>query len=124
MQRTIKTLTDWRVLPEVIADRISNNNFVKRNLFARGFAKALYDVSLKAITVNRKGESEAWFTVDSKGTIAKIKSGNLVPIPLHEITVIALEQDRAQLNVNQDVHWIKLGESIGQVTAPKEAATE
>lgn len=119
-----KELTQWRVLPEVIAERSSNNTFVKRNLFARGFAKALYDVSLKAITVNRKGESEAWFTVDNKGTVAKIQAGSNVPVALHEITVLALETDRAQINVNQDVHWIKLGESVGKVTAPKEPVPE
>lgn len=119
-----KELTDWRVLPEVIAERSSGNTFVRRNLFARGFAKALYDVSLKAITVNRKGESEAWFTVDSKGTVAKIQAGSNVPVALHEITVVALETDRAQINVNQDLHWIKLGESVGKVTAPKESVPE
>jgi len=119
-----KDLTDWRVLPEVIAERNSNNTFVRRNLFARGFAKALYDVSLKAITVNRKGESEAWFTVDNKGTVAKIQAGGNLPVALHEIKVLALETDRAQVNVNQDVHWIKLGESIGKVTAPKETIPE
>lgn len=119
-----KELTQWRVLPEVIAERSSNNTFVKRNLFARGFAKALYDVSLKAITVNRKGESEAWFTVDNKGTVAKIQAGNNVPVALHEIAVVALETDRAQINVNQDLHWIKLGESVGKVTAPKESVPE
>jgi hypothetical protein len=119
-----KELTQWRVLPEVIAERSSNNTFVKRNLFARGFAKALYDVSLKAITVNRKGESEAWFTVDSKGTVAKIQAGSNVPVALHEITIVALETDRAQINVNQDLHWIKLGESVGKVTAPRESVPE
>lgn len=119
-----KELTQWRVLPEVIAERSSNNTFVKRNLFARGFANALYDVSLKAITVNRKGESEAWFTVDNKGTVAKIQAGNNVPVALHEIAVVALETDRAQINVNQDLHWIKLGESVGKVTAPKESVPE
>jgi hypothetical protein len=113
-------VTEWRVLPEIIADRESINAFVKRNLFARGFAKALYDVTLKAITVNRGGQTEAWFTVDSKGTIAKIQSGERVPVALHEIQVVSLEADRVQVNVNQDVHWIKLGESIGSVTAPKE----
>lgn len=119
-----KELTQWRVLPEVIAERSSNNTFVKRNLFARGFAKALYDVSLKAITVNRKGESEAWFTVDSKGTVAKIQAGSNVPVALHEITIVTLETDRAQINVNQDLHWIKLGESVGKVTAPRESVPE
>jgi hypothetical protein len=119
-----KELTQWRILPEVIAERGSSNTFVKRNLFARGFAKALYDVSLKAITVNRKGESEAWFTVDNKGTTAKIQAGNNVPVALHEITVVALETDRAQINVNQDLFWIKLGESVGKVTAPKESVPE
>jgi hypothetical protein len=119
-----KELSDWRVLPDVIANRNSDNTFVRRNLFARGFAKALYDVSLKAITVNRKGETEAWFAVDSKGTIAKIQQGSNLPVALHEIKVVALETDRAQINVNQDLHWIRLGESVGNVTAPKELVLE
>lgn len=113
-------VTQWRVLPEIVAERESTYAFVKRNLFARGFAKALYDVKLKAITVNRAGQTEAWFTVDSKGTIAKIRLGENVPVALHEIQLASLESDRAEVNVNQDLHWIKLGESIGSVTAPKE----
>lgn len=96
------------------------SDLVRRNLFARGFAKALNDIRLKAITVNRFGKAEAWFTVDRIGTVKTISAGNQIPVALHDIAVIEVLADKVLVRVNQDPHWITLGQSIGDVCSPPE----
>lgn len=98
-------------------------DLVRRNLFARGFAKALNDIELKAITFNRNGKAEAWFTVDRVGTIKTITAGNQIPIALHDIAVVEVLSDKVLVRVNQDPHWIKLGQSIGEVCSPPAEAS-
>lgn len=94
------------------------SDLVRRNLFARGFAKALFEIELKAITFNRDGNAEAWFTVDRGGTIKTIVAGKQIPVALHDIAVVEVLADKVLVRVNQDAHWIKLGQSIGEVCAP------
>jgi len=94
------------------------SDLVRRNLFARGFAKALNDIELKAITFNRDGKAEAWFTVDRVGTIRTITAGNQIPVALHDIAVVEVLADKVLVRVNQDPHWITLGQSIGEVCSP------
>ena len=98
-------------------------DLVRRNLFARGFAKALNDIELKAITFNRKGQAEAWFTVDRVGTIKTITAGNQIPVALHDIAVVEVLADKVLVRVNQDPHWITLGQTIGEVCSPPAEAS-
>ncbi len=103
-----------------LQDETSDTKFtslVKRNLFARGFAKALNDVQLKAITFNREGVGEAWFTVDGRGTTKTVALGQQVPVALHDIALVDIQADRVLINVNSDPHWLSLGQSLGQVCA-------
>ncbi len=94
------------------------SDLVRRNLFARGFAKALFEIELRAITFNRDGNAEAWFTVDGRGTTKAITAGKQIPVALHDIGVVEVLADKVLVRVNQDSHWIKLGQSIGEVCAP------
>ncbi|MCA9241815.1 MAG: hypothetical protein KDA37_16510, partial [Planctomycetales bacterium] len=90
---------------------------VKRNLFARGFAKALNEIELKAITFDRQGTAQAWFRVDSRGTTQTISVGQNVPVPLHDIAVMQILPNKVLVHVNQEPYWLSLGQSIGQVAA-------
>lgn len=110
-----KQLGDWSMTDDAIASLPTYEPFVRRNLFARGFAKALNDIELKAITFNREGKAEAWFTIDSRGSIKTQEAGSNLPLALHDIAVVEVLQDRVLLSINQDKHWIQLGESIGDI---------
>ena len=94
------------------------SDLVRRNLFAKGFAKALNDIELKAITFNRNGKAEAWFTIDRLGTVKSVTAGNQIPVALHDIAVVEVLTDKVLIRVNQDPHWIKLGQSIREACAP------
>lgn len=108
---------DWTMLPEAQESLKPATLLVRRNPFARGFAKALNDVQLRAITTNRDGIVEAWFATDGQGSIRKVPAGNSVPLALHDITVVEILRDKVLVHVNQDPQWIQMGESIGEVVA-------
>ena len=61
-------LSDWQATDEATVVSSTYDDFVRRNLFARGFAKALFEIELKAITSNREGVLQAWFRIDGRGT--------------------------------------------------------
>ncbi len=111
-------LSDLLLVKESEGSTSDYSDLVRRNLFARGFAKALNDIQLKAITFNRDGKAEAWFKVDRIGTIRTITAGNQIPVALHDIAVVEVLADKVLVQVNQDPHWITLGQSIGEVCSP------
>ena len=113
----------WEVVDEAAVAPSTYDHLVRRNLFARGFAKALFDVELKAITSNRDGIAQAWFRIDGRGTTKTIAAGNQIPVALHDIVVIEVLKNRVLVRVNEELHWIKLGQSIGEVCSSKLEST-
>jgi hypothetical protein len=99
----VERLSDWELTEEAAA----------------GFAKALQDLELKAITVNRQGVTQAWFSTDGRGTVQKVPAGESIPNHLHEVFVAQIESDRVLVKFNDSEHWIRLGQSVGQVVAPE-----
>ena len=116
-------LSDWTITEDAAEQLAQGDVLVQRNPFAKGFAKALRDMELKAITVNRQGATQAWFSTSARGKIEKVEAGKLIPSPLHEIFVATIESDRVLIRFNDSEHWIKLGESIGEVVEPATANT-
>jgi hypothetical protein len=105
---------DWTMLPDVQETLKPATSLVRRNPFARGFAKALNDVQLRAITTNRDGIIEAWFAADARGSIKKVPAGHNIPLALHDIMVVEILRDKVLVNVNDEPQWIHMGESIGE----------
>lgn len=113
----------WEVVDEAAIAPSTYNHLVRRNLFARGFAKALFEVELKAITSNREGIAQAWFRIDGRGTTKTIAAGNQIPVALHDIVVIEVLSNKVLVRVNEESHWIKLGQSIGEVCSSTQEST-
>ena len=114
-----KELGIWEIVDVATVAPSTYDHLVRRNLFARGFAKALFDVELKAITSNRDGVAQAWFRVDGRGTTKTIAAGNQVPVALHDIVVVEVLTNKVLVRVNEESHWIKLGQSIGEACSTK-----
>ncbi|MEM7561311.1 MAG: hypothetical protein AAF394_19470, partial [Planctomycetota bacterium] len=115
-------LSDWVMLPEDSAPRDSYDKFVRRNLFARGFAKALFDIELKAITRDRRGELEAWFKLGASKQTVQLAAGTQVPVALHDIAVVDVQNDQVMIRLNGEAIWIRLGQSVGEVYSAGEAS--
>lgn len=112
-------LSDWEMSPsEELADT-NYGEFVRRNLFARGFAQALFDVELKAITFDRDGEAEAWFQLDSRGNMHAAKAPAQLPMALHDIAVMEIRPDNVLVEVNGESFVVSMGQSIGEVCNPE-----
>ena len=116
-------LGDWEIADEAVVASSTYDHLVRRNLFARGFAKALFDIELKAITSNREGIAQAWFRTDGRGTTKTISAGNQIPVALHDIAVLEVLANKVLVRVNEDMLWIQLGQSIGEVCSNKQVIT-
>jgi len=114
-----KELSDWELTSEAVTALVPPTTLVQRNPFAKGFARALQDLELKAITVNREGITQAWFAMDTRGTIKKVPAGESIPSNLHDVFVVQIESDRVLVRLAETEHWIRLGQSVGQVVSPQ-----
>lgn len=115
-----ESLSDWELTTEASEALKASNTLVQRNPFAKGFARALQNLELKAITVNREGVTQAWFATDGRGTIERVPSGQSIPNHLHDVFVVQIETDRVLVRLSDSEHWIRLGQSVGQVVDPQE----
>jgi hypothetical protein len=112
-------LSDWMMLSSEELVSKDYGEFVRRNLFARGFAQALFDVELKAITFDRLGIPEAWFQLDSRGSMHSTKQAGQLPLALHDIAIVEIQPDKVLIEVNKEPHWIRLGQTIGEICNPE-----
>ena len=109
-------LSRWHLADDAMTSLGGYEKFVQRNLFARGFAKSLQDVELKAITFDRLGTARAWFRIDSSGNTRTVGVGDQVPVALHDISVKDIQPGKVLVHVNETPYWLTLGQSIAQVS--------
>ncbi len=110
-----ESLSQWHLASDAQPASASSEKFVQRNLFARGFAKALQDIQLTAITVDRFGAAQAWFRMDSRGTTETMEVGQQLPVALYDISVVEILPGKVLVHFNETPYWLTLGQSIAQV---------
>ncbi|XZE55562.1 hypothetical protein SH139x_001577 [Planctomycetaceae bacterium SH139] len=103
--------------------RAEYDDFVERNLFARGFSKSLGQIRLNAITTNREGLPEAWFAVGSPPQTQRISAGDSLQLPLHRVTLVSFAERRVALTVNGLECSIELGQTLADVFDQGDAAS-
>lgn len=108
-------LSQWQYVQAANDGENDQQNLVGRNLFAKGHAKALYELRLKAITFNREGNAEAWFQLDRRGKVEPLATGQKFPLALYDIAVQEILPDRVLIALNQQPHWIQLGQTVGEI---------
>jgi hypothetical protein len=108
-------LSDWQWQPKESNQATDYQQFVRRNLFAKGFAKSLNAIELKAITFDRSGKAQAWFRLDEKNTVEPVTQDQQLPVALHDISVVEILPDKVLIHVNRDPYWITLGQTVGDV---------
>lgn len=115
-------LSQWQLASDARPASSGPEKFVQRNLFARGFAKALEEIQLSAITVDRYGAAQAWFRLDGRGTTETVGVGQQIPVALYDISVAEILPGKVLVHFNQTPYWLTLGQSIAQVA--NERSTE
>lgn len=108
-------LSQWRLASDAQPTTAAPHKFVQRNLFARGFAKALQEIQLSAITVDRFGAGQAWFRLDSRGTTQTVGVGEQLPVALYDISVAEILPGKVLVHFNETPYWLSLGDTIAQV---------
>ena len=113
-------LGSWQLVDNDASASDLPSDFVRRNLFARGYAKSLNEIHLKAITSDKLGRQQAWFSLPATSRSVAVFTNEKLPVPLHEITVVEILPGKVMVNVNATPVWLELGQSIGRVLAPAE----
>lgn len=108
-------LSQWQLASDARPAADVPQKFVQRNLFARGFAKALQEIQLSAITVDRFGAAQAWFRMDNRGTTETIGIGQQLPVALYDISVAEILPGKVLVHFDETPYWLSLGQSIAQV---------
>lgn len=108
-------LSQWQLASDAQPAANGPEKFVQRNLFARGFAKALEEIQLSAVTVDRYGAAQAWFRLDGSGTTETVGVGQQIPVALYDISVAEILPGKVLVHFNQTPYWLTLGQSIAQV---------
>ena len=119
-----KQLSDWQLTADATEALKPATMLIERNPFAKGFARALQTLELKAITVNREGVTQAWFATDGRGRIEKVPAGQSIPNHLHDVYISQIESDRVLVRLSESEYWIRLGQTVGQVVAPQAEKVE
>lgn len=105
-------LSDWTADPNTQASRSTFQSLVTRNIFARGISRSLAVVTLRALTVNSRGESEAWFATGPGRPTQIVTVGQLISLPLQDLPVVAIEQERVKIELYGARVWLSLGQSL------------
>lgn len=109
------TLTQWKLASTPSETTQGQYGaLVRRNLFARGFSKELYEIELKAITFNKLGQAEAWFKTDGQGTMHTLQVHQNLPVALHAVSIEEVLRDRVLVKLSGEPIWISLGQSLGE----------
>lgn len=116
------SLSAWQQRPDRLPPRSAFQPLVQRNIFAQGFSKSLAEMRLAAITQNRAGQKQAWFDVGSPAKTQIVAAGEQLDLPLHSIKVEQIEVERVQIAVNDLSHWLRLGQTVGEVLEPAVSA--
>lgn len=108
-------LSSWLLDSTTTSDPSLDQRCVQRNLFARGTSKKLQEIKLKAITYNKAGKPEAWFHVQPNQPPQILTLGETLNIASFDVTLVAVENDRVCVSLNQQKGWIELGQSLAQI---------
>ena len=114
----VDSLSDWSRDPQQESSASDVAAFVSRNIFARGFSKTLSAIRLQAITFNRRGDAEAWFSTGDNKSAQIITLGESLKVPLHEVTLVGVMDEAAKVRVNGMEILLPIGKSVGQILDP------
>ncbi|MFO0065313.1 MAG: hypothetical protein ACK523_05060, partial [Pirellulaceae bacterium] len=115
--------SDWIPDPQVAPPPTASLAIVQRNLFATGFSKSLQALRLKAITTDRKGSLEAWFSGKEGASTTPYKAPSEVPVPLHQLQLTEIAADHVQIQIDGQSVRLNLGQSIADALSIRTAPT-
>lgn len=93
-------------------DRSAYHVISRRNFFSQEGDALLGQVYLSAVTTNRKGIAEAWFSPGMGQRPHVLKAGDALSIPAHEIRLVEIQPQSVRLEVDGTLVTVSLGQSL------------
>jgi len=113
-------------LPEETANRLAFDDWeayrsiARRNLFLHRGDSELRQAVLTAVTFDRAGTPEAWFSLGSEKRTQRIQRGESLSLLAHEVRVIDIQPELALVEVDGAIIHLPLGKSIHDMSASLE----
>ncbi len=85
----------------------------RRNFFGRGGTNSAWrQISLSAVTSDVRGVGEAWFKVTDQSATIMLQVGEALSRPSFDVIIVALDEDSATVNVEQQLYRISIGQTL------------
>jgi hypothetical protein len=119
---SLKNSDNETSLTSLPSDRLVSQKFEdylgipQRNLFGKGIlSPAVRSTRLTAITSDRFGKQEAWFSIPQKDKVLYLEEGESTTIDSLELKVIALKQDSVLLDIDGTPGTLEVGKTLAEI---------
>lgn len=113
-ETSLTSLPSERLVSEKFEDYLG---IPQRNLFGKGMLSAtIRSTRLTAITLDRYGRHEAWFSIPQKGQTLFLEVGESAVIDSLEFKVIDIKDDNVRLEIDGNPGFLEVGKSIAELS--------
>lgn len=92
---------------------------VQRNLFSSEVGTALRQIQLTAVTFDKLGVPEAWFSVGVDEPARRVRRGSQLAVPSHEIEVLDIQAKTVLVEVDGAICLLQLGQTVQDALTPQ-----
>ena len=119
---SLKNSDNETTLTSLPSERLVFNRFEdyygipQRNLFGKGIlSPTIRSTRLTAITSDRFGKQEAWFSVPQKGKVLYLEEGESTTIDSLELKIISVRQDSVLLEIDGTQGVLEVGKTLAEI---------
>ncbi|MFM7563564.1 MAG: hypothetical protein ACKO81_11075 [Planctomycetota bacterium] len=119
---SLKNSDNETSLTSVPSERLVSEKFEdylgipQRNLFGKGIlSPAVRSTRLTAITSDRFGKQEAWFSIPQKNKVLYLEEGESTTIDSLELKVISVKQDSVLLEIDGNPGTLEVGKTLADI---------
>jgi hypothetical protein len=113
-ETTLTSLPSERLVSDKFEDYLG---IPQRNLFGKGIlSPTIRSTRLTAITSDRFGKQEAWFSVPQKGKVLYLEEGETATIDSLELKLISVRQDSVVIEIDGNPGVLEVGKTLADIT--------
>lgn len=121
---SLKNSENETSLPSIPSDRLVSEKLEdylgipQRNLFGKGIlSPTVRTTRLTAITSDRFGKQEAWFSIPQKGKVLYLEEGETTTIDSLELKIISVNEDSVLLEIDGNPGRLEVGKTLAEIVA-------
>jgi len=114
-ETSLPSIPSGRLVSEKLEDYLG---IPQRNLFGKGIlSPTVRTTRLTAITSDRFGKQEAWFSIPQKGKVLYLEEGETTTIDSLELKIISVNEDSVLLEIDGNPGRLEVGKTLAEIVA-------